>query len=65
VLSEWELWSVANATIEQHGSDAPLFVASRIGALAVAGDPAGVAAWKEIARRMVQLTADPVTSPNA
>lgn len=56
MLSDWELWAVASATIEQHGDEAPVFVASQIGALAMAGDPAGVSAWQEIARRMVQLT---------
>lgn len=59
MLTDWELWAVANQTIEQHGSDAPVFVASRIGALALAGDAAGVAAWKEIARRVTELSAAP------
>jgi hypothetical protein len=58
VLTEWELWAVANATLEQHGTEAQVFVATRIGALAAAGDMAGVAAWKEVARRVVQLGND-------
>jgi hypothetical protein len=57
VLTEWERWAVAVFTLEQHGLDAPRFVATRIGALAAAGDIAGVIAWKEIARRMNELTA--------
>jgi hypothetical protein len=35
--------------IEQHGDHAPMFVAERIGALAVAGDQAGVDTWQAIA----------------
>lgn len=65
MLSDWELWAVAKATTNQHGSNAPLFVATRIGALAVAGDAAGVAAWVEIARRMDQLRAEPPNSIEA
>lgn len=36
----------------QHGDRAAAFVAERIGALAVAGDQAGVDSWKAIAARM-------------
>ena len=63
--SDWELWAVASHTIERHGRDAPLFVATRIGALAMAGDAAGLEAWREIAGRMVQLMAEAPTGPNA
>jgi hypothetical protein len=37
---------------KQRGEAAPLFVAERIGALALAGDEAGVAIWKVIAARL-------------
>lgn len=60
-----ELWSVANMVLEQHGERAPLFVAERIGALALAGDAAGIATWKEIARRMTLLRPDPRRRPDA
>jgi hypothetical protein len=56
MLSEWELWAVANETMRQHGEQAPLFVAERVGALALAGDAAGVATWKAVATRVAQLT---------
>lgn len=59
MLTEWEHWAVANLVMEQHGSRAPLFIATRIGALAMAGDAAGVAAWKEIARRVTALAGPP------
>lgn len=38
-----------------HGTRAPLHVAERNGALALVGDAAGVARWKEIAVRLDQL----------
>lgn len=55
VLSDWELWACATAVLKQHGEAAPIFVAERIGALALAGDLGGVAAWKAIAGHMDQL----------
>ena len=42
--------------LKQHGERAPIFVAERIGALALAGDEAGVATWKAIAARIDQLS---------
>lgn len=59
MLSDWEYWAVASQALEQHGSEAPFFVATRIGALAAAGDMTGVSAWKEVARRMTALMGDP------
>lgn len=50
------LWACALAVERQHGARAPVFVAERIGALALAGDAAGVARWTAIAARMDQLT---------
>lgn len=55
LLTDWELWAVANFVLEQHGDEAPMFVAARIGALALEGDDAGIAAWREVARRMTEL----------
>ncbi len=57
MLTNWELWAVADATLKAHGDQAPIFVATRIGALTLAGDAHGVLAWQEIARRMVKLSA--------
>jgi hypothetical protein len=56
MLSEWELWAVANETLRQHGEQAPVFVAERIGALVLAGDAAGVATWKAVAAHIISLT---------
>lgn len=39
----------------QHGASGPAFVAEQIGALAVAGDSAGVAMWKEIASALDEV----------
>ena len=52
---EQHLWACALAVERQHVERAPVFVAERIGALALAGDAAGVARWKAIAARMAQL----------
>jgi hypothetical protein len=57
VLADWELWAAANMVLKQHGERAPVFVAERIGALALEGDMAGVETWKAIARRIVDLGA--------
>lgn len=58
-LSDWELWACANEVLRQHGDEAPLHVAERIGALALAGDAAGVETWKAIAARVDQLRSVP------
>jgi len=52
LTSERHPWACANRVLSQHGDSAPIFVAQRIGALAVAGDQAGVDVWKAIAVRM-------------
>lgn len=49
------IWACALAVEKRHGDGAPLFVAERIGALALAGDEAGVAIWKAIAVRLDAL----------
>jgi hypothetical protein len=59
LLSDWELWAAANMVLKQHGQRAPVFVAERIGALALDGDMAGVETWKAIARRIVDLSGPP------
>lgn len=56
MLSEWELWACANQVLTTHGDKAPLHVAEQIGALALAGDEAGIQTWQAIARRIAQLT---------
>ena len=65
MLTEWELWAVADTVIRQHGEGVEYFVAERIGALALAGDQAGVAAWRQIAQRVARLTAEPPSRANA
>lgn len=52
---EQHLWACAVAIERQHGARAPVFVAERISALALAGDAAGVDRWKAIATRMARL----------
>lgn len=56
MLSEWELWACANQVLTTHGDKAPLHVAEQIGALALAGDEAGISTWQGIAKRIAQLT---------
>lgn len=55
MLNDRELWACANQVLESHGEKAPLFVAERIGALALAGDSEGIATWKAIASRLHQF----------
>jgi hypothetical protein len=59
MMVEWELWACANAVLQQHGDGAPVHVAERIGALALAGDMAGVETWKQIAARVQRLSEPP------
>ena len=56
MISDRELWACAQQVIEQHGDRAPMFVAERIGALAIEGDKVGVVTWMMIAARVEQLT---------
>ncbi|KKW92937.1 DUF6961 family protein [Sphingobium chungbukense] len=51
-----ELWGMASMVLRQHGDRAPVVVAERIGQLASEGKAEGVALWKEVARRLEQLT---------
>lgn len=55
MLSEWELWACANQVLKTHGEKAPLHVAEQIGAMALAGDEAGIATWQAIAKRIAGL----------
>jgi hypothetical protein len=45
--------------MKQHGAEAPLFVAERIGVLALAGDADGVASWQAIAAHIDALARAP------
>ena len=58
-LTDRELWACANEVLRQHGDHAPVFVAERVGALALAGDAAGVETWKAIASKMDQILRPP------
>ena len=60
MLTSWELWTCAHKVFEQHGEEAPHFVAERIGCLVTARDLDGVAMWKAIAVRVDQLTRRPL-----
>ncbi|RZF59066.1 hypothetical protein EWE75_23805 [Sphingomonas populi] len=51
-----ERWAEALAIERIHGDRAPVWVAERIGELALAGDEAGVRRFKEIAARLGQMT---------
>lgn len=50
-----ERFAEALAIERLHGPDAPRWIAERIGALALAGDDAGVARFREIAIRLDRL----------
>ena len=57
-----ERWAEALTIMRQRGADAPLWVATRIGALAAAGDAAGVSRFREIAGLMEQVLANRLAS---
>ncbi|MGL3822871.1 DUF6961 family protein [Sphingopyxis sp. R3-92] len=46
------VWACALAVERQYGDNAPMFIAARIGALALAGDSEGVMMWQRIAARL-------------
>ena len=41
MIDEKELWACANTVLDQHGDQAPVFVAEHIGQLALDGDRDG------------------------
>lgn len=55
VTEDQERWAEAALMLRQYGDGAPTHVAKRIGALALAGDAAGIDRWKQIAVRLDQL----------
>jgi hypothetical protein len=55
-VTENELrWAEALALLKAHGDRTALFLAERVGALALAGDEAGVTRMKQIAARLDAL----------
>lgn len=52
---EEERWAEALAVIRIHGDGAERYICERIGALALAGDQAGIERWRAIARRIDAL----------
>ncbi|WP_334656703.1 DUF6961 family protein [Sphingomonas panaciterrae] len=54
-MPDQERWAEAWQIHRWKGEEAPLFVAERIGALALADDQAGVIRFKEIAERLDQI----------
>lgn len=52
-----ERWAEALAVQRRHGEGAPVFIAERIGTLALEGDLSGIRRWKEIAARLDALAA--------
>jgi len=61
MTEEQHLWACALEVQKQHGFRAPVFVAERIGALALAGDLPGVERWKAIAACLDLLARAPAT----
>ena len=55
LLPDREIWACALQVLETHDRDAERFVAERLGACALAGDQAGLAVWKRIARRIDEI----------
>ena len=55
MITDRELWACALQVMRQHGDQAPVFIAERIGALALKGDEQGIATWQGIAARLDAL----------
>lgn len=53
--SEQHVLACALAVERMHGDQAPVYVASEIGRLALEGDSAGVAMWRKIAAALDSL----------
>jgi hypothetical protein len=62
--TDQECWAEALAIEHMHGANARRFVAERIGALALAGDAAGVQRFKKIAECLESLVRVPSDRPN-
>ncbi len=58
-------WAEMLAIERLHGTDTPSWIAERIGALAIAGDEAGVRRFKEIATRYERTMATRNHGPDA
>ena len=57
-VTDKEIWAVANHVLTQHGDQGGrVFIAARIGELAVRGDAAGIATWRLIAARFESIGA--------
>lgn len=56
MIDDKELWSCALLLIKQQGERAPIYIAERIGDMALKGDVAGVETWKRIAERVGRFT---------
>lgn len=55
MTAEKELWACALAVEKEHGEQAAVWIAERIGALAIEGDIEGIARWKAIAEKLSLL----------
>jgi hypothetical protein len=54
---EKELWACALLVEREHGERAPVWIATRIGELTLAGDRAGIERWTAIAAKLDQCRA--------
>ena len=59
---EQERWAEALTIMRQRGPEAPLWVAARIGALAIAGEMDDVARFRQFATIMDQVLAERIAS---
>ena len=60
---EQERLAAALAIERIHGDGAPLFIAERLGAMALAGDAENLERWREIAVQLDRLRRPPGDSP--
>ena len=61
MLTDWELWAVANKVLDQHGENVGAFLQERIETLGEQDDTEGVATWLAIiqhVRKLVKIGPD-------
>lgn len=59
MLTDWELWAIANHYVKKHGEDAAIFAAMKADELMEKGELEGAKNFCAIVRRINELLASP------
>jgi hypothetical protein len=63
MLSDWELWAVANRMVADHGEEAALAVALKVDEMIERSDLDGEKVWRAVLKRVEEFEA-PAGQPN-